>query len=67
VVAGTADAPSPEVLLHRATRVRSWSAAELARWFETAGFVDVRVGGRLDDPASPPTAEDVFVVADAPR
>jgi len=66
VVAGTADEPAPEVLLHRASRVRSWSAAELAHWFESAGFADVRVGGRLDDPASPPSGEDVFVVADTP-
>ncbi len=70
VVAGTADETAtetaPEALLHRATRVRSWSAAELAGWFEATGFVNVRVGGRLDDPASPASGEDVFVVADTP-
>ncbi|HEX6883768.1 MAG TPA: methyltransferase [Planctomycetota bacterium] len=66
VVAGTADEPAPEVLLHRATRVRSWSAAELARWLDSAGFTDVRVGGSLTDPALPATGEDVFAVAERP-
>lgn len=66
VVAGTAEDPAPEVRLHRATRVRSWAPDELARWFEQAGFTAVRVGGRLEDPASPVTSEDVFVVAERP-
>jgi SAM-dependent methyltransferase len=63
VVAGTAAEPAHEVLLHRATRVRSWDPGELRRWLESAGFADVRVGGRLDDPAAPATGEDVFAVA----
>jgi hypothetical protein len=63
VVAGTAGEPQQEILLHRATRVRSWDGEELRRWLERAGFAGARVGGRLDDPEAAATGEDVFAVA----
>lgn len=50
-----------ETLLHRTSRMRVWSAAELAAWFTGAGLERVTVSGRLDDPGAPPECEDVFV------
>ena len=52
-----------EALVHRATRVRSWTADELLRWLAEAGFADGSVSGRMDDPRAPVRGEDVFVGA----
>jgi hypothetical protein len=57
----------PEALAHRATRVRCWDPEELRRWLEQAGFVEVRVSGRMDDPSAPVAGEDVFVGARTPN
>ena len=62
VLAGEAD-QEPEALLHRANRVRAWGPDELTAWLEEAGFVDVTVSGRMDDPGAEVTGEDVFVGA----
>lgn len=53
-------------LLHRTSRMRVWSAAELAGWFTDAGLERVTVSGRLDDPSVQPEGEDVFVRAFVP-
>ena len=39
---------------------------ELAAAFERAGFEDVRISGRMDDPNAPPTTEDLFLGAVSP-
>jgi SAM-dependent methyltransferase len=52
-----------EALLHVTHRMRVWSPETLAGTFTDAGFVDVTVSGRLDDPSIPPTTEDVFLHA----
>ena len=62
VLAGDAR-EAAEALLHRATRVRAWTPSELRKWFETAGFEDVTVSGRMDDPGAEVQGEDVFVGA----
>lgn len=54
-----------EVAHHRGGLVRVWEPAELVDWLEARGWDAVRVGGRLDEPAAPPTSEDVFVEARA--
>lgn len=51
---------------HRESTMRVWSPEGLARWFTAAGFAEVRVSGRLDDPDATPVTEDVFVVACKP-
>jgi len=68
VVAGDGrEGGESEALLHRTSRMREWNPDELERWFTDRGLVDVRVGGRLDDPEAPPAGEDVFVRAFIPR
>ena len=52
-----------DVVLHRAGVARVWCPETLERAFREAGFTDVRVSARLDDPDVPPTTEDVFVHA----
>ncbi|MHC4931025.1 MAG: class I SAM-dependent DNA methyltransferase [Planctomycetota bacterium] len=54
-----------EVHLHETHAMRIWSPESLARTFREAGFADVSVSGRMDDPAVPPTTEDVFLHARA--
>ncbi len=65
---GAEEAPDgiAEALSHGVGRHRVWSPEELGRWFTRAGFVDVHVSGRLDDPSVPPGGEDVFVSALVP-
>ena len=65
ILRGDAD-DEHEALVHRATRVRSWSADELRDWLTEAGFVEGSVSGRMDDPQAPVRGEDVFVGARAP-
>lgn len=55
-----------QTTLHRESTMRVWSPEELARWFTAAGFAEVRVSGRLDDPEATPASEDVFVSARRP-
>ena len=62
ILTGDADA-TKEALHHGASRVRAWMPDELARFFESNGFVDVRVHGKLVDRDAPPLGEDVFVSA----
>jgi SAM-dependent methyltransferase len=63
VVRGDAGSAEPEALVHRAGRARVWSPGALARRFAAAGFGEVHVSARLDDPDVTPTTEDVFVHA----
>lgn len=62
IVAGEANS-TPQALHHGATRVRAWAPGELRDFFARAGFDQVRVHGKLDDPGSPPEGEDVYVSA----
>lgn len=65
--ASTREGSEAESLLHRVSRMRIWSAPELTERFTRAGFRDVSVSGRMDDPNAPPATEDVFLGAVAPR
>jgi len=56
---------APEAVHHGATRVRAWAPDELARFFESQGFGDVRVHARIDDRESASGGEDVFLTARA--
>ena len=66
VLAGESGPAGARALLHSASRVRVWSAAELTNWATARGFAEVRVSARLDDPSAPPQSEDVFLSARAP-
>lgn len=52
--------------LHRAGRWRIWSPGELEETFTAAGFENVKVSARLDDPAVEPASEDVYLHATVP-
>ncbi|HVS08968.1 MAG TPA: class I SAM-dependent methyltransferase [Planctomycetota bacterium] len=68
VAAGDAESgpERTEALLHRATRMRVWSPAELEGWLADEGLTEVHVSARLDDPLVPPQGEDVFASGRAP-
>ena len=55
--------PDDGDVLHLSHRMRAWRAEELAQTFTRAGFVDVRVSGRLADPDDAPTTEDIYLHA----
>ncbi|MHC4222656.1 MAG: class I SAM-dependent methyltransferase [Planctomycetota bacterium] len=55
-----------EAHLHETHPMRVWSPESLSRTFTEAGFEEVSVSGRMDDPAAPATTEDVFLHARAP-
>ncbi len=67
VLRGDAASEAPEAHLHRTSRWRVWNPESLRESLQRAGFADVRVSARLDDPDAPPTGEDVFVHARASR
>jgi SAM-dependent methyltransferase len=54
-----------ETVLHRSSAMRVWAPAGLVDTFTAAGFADVRISARLDNPDVAPEWEDVFVHAKA--
>jgi len=52
-----------ECLIHTSSRVRAWGPEELVAWFRSEGFAAVSMSGRMNDPGSAVTGEDVFLSA----